>query len=140
MAKITDIIPDHVSSDDFIVIGMSPSPRKLNNKAYSNSTLIRLDRWMKSVNQREWSFHNVIPNVVGSSSMNDVDVPALRRAVRGKTTIIALGSFVERVCKKHGIANFKIDHPSPRNRNFNDSSYEAKMLTGLKTFLKTKQN
>ncbi len=140
MAKITDIIPDHVSSDDVIVIGMSPSPRKLNKKPYSNSTLVRLDRWMKAVDQREWSFHNVIPNVAGSSSINDVDVPALQMAVRGKKVVIALGSFVERVCKKYGIDNFKIDHPSPRNRNFNDRSYEARMLSGLKNFLNKKYN
>lgn len=140
MTKIKDIIPDHVSSNDVIVIGMSPSPRKLNKKPYSNSTLVRLDRWMKAVDQREWSFHNVIPNVVGSSNMDDVDVSALKTAVRGKKIVIALGSFVERVCKKYGIDNFKIDHPSPRNRNFNDHTYEAQMLSGLKNFLNTKYN
>ena len=140
MAKIKDIIPDHVSSKDVIVIGMSPSPRKLNKKPYSNSTLVRLSRWMKDVNQPEWSFHNVIPNVVGSSSMQDVDVSALLKAVNGKKTIIALGTFVERVCKKHNIDSFKIDHPSPRNRNFNDPTYESKMLNSLKTFLQSKYN
>lgn len=138
MTKITEIIPDHISSKDVIVIGMSPSPRKLNKKPYSNSTLVRLDRWMKAVDQHEWSFHNVIPNVVGSSNMNDVDVSALKKAVRGKKVVIALGSFVERVCKKYNIDNFKIDHPSPRNRNFNDRSYEPRMLGGLKEFLNTK--
>lgn len=137
MNKITDIVPDHVSSDDVIVIGMSPSRRKLNKKPYSNSTLVRLSQWMKDVDQPAWSFHNVIPHVAGSSDPKDVDVDALQKAVAGKKTVIALGSFVERMCKKHGIDSFKIDHPSPRNRNFNDPTYEGRMLNRLKTFLST---
>ena len=135
MTRVKDFVPDHVTSKDVIVLGLSPAKRKVKHKPHSNGTLIRLDGWMKSVGQREWSFHNVIPNVEGSADMADVDVVALQRAVRGKKIVIALGSFVERVCKKYSIDNFKIDHPSPRNRNFNDPSYEKKMLASLNEFL-----
>lgn len=136
MTRVKDFVPDHVESKDVIVIGISPAKRKVKNKAHSNGTLIRLDGWMKAVGQREWSFHNVIPDVDGSADMRDVDEAALLRAVKGKTIVISLGSFVERVCKKYAIDNFKIDHPSPRNRKFNDPSYEQKMLSSLREFLK----
>jgi hypothetical protein len=33
--------------------------------------------------------------------------------------------FVERVCNKYNIPHYKIDHPSPRNRNLNDPKYAA---------------
>ena len=134
MTVVTDYIADHVSSKDVIVIGISPAPK--NRKPFANCTLLRLDRWMKQAGQPEWSFHNAIPDIAGSFDMKDVDSEALLRAVKGKQTVIALGSFVERVCKKHGIDSFKVDHPSPRNRNFNDAAYEPAMVKRLKQFLK----
>lgn len=137
MTVVTDFIADHVSSKDVIVIGMSPAP--VNRKPFANCTLLRLDRWMKQAGQPEWSFHNAIPDIPGSFDMKDVDVPALMKAVKGKKTVIALGSFVERVCKKHQIDSFKVDHPSPRNRNFNDPSYESQMVERLRQFLKDKR-
>ena len=140
MTRVKDFIHDHVRSKDVIVIGLSPSTRKVVKKLHTNSTLPRLDRWMKEAGQKEWSFHNVIPNIPGSSSMRDVDERALRRATKGKSVIIALGSFVERVCKKYDIDAFKIDHPSPRNRNFNDPSYEPQMISRLREYLKNKSN
>lgn len=137
MTVVTDFIADHVSSKDVIVIGMSPAP--INRKPFANCTLLRLDRWMKQAGQPEWSFHNAIPGIPGSFDMKDVDGKALKKAVKGKKVVIALGSFVERACKKHQIDSFKVDHPSPRNRNFNDPSYEAQMVERLRQFLKDKR-
>ena len=65
----------------------------------------------------------------------DVDEAKLKKAVKNKKIIIALGGFVERVCKKYSISNYKIDHPSPRNRNLNSKEYEQKMLDDLKCYL-----
>lgn len=135
MTRVKDFVTDHMPSKHVIVLGMSPAKRKIKHKAHSNGTLIRLDSWMKHCNQRCWSFHNVIPEVEGSSCMADVDSQALLKAVKNKTVVIALGTFVERVCKKHAINCFKIDHPSARNRNFNDPNYEPLMLARLKDFL-----
>ena len=59
----------------------------------------------------------------------------LRKAVEGKKVVISLGGFVERVCKKYSISNYKIDHPSPRNRNLNSKEYEQNMLDKLKCYL-----
>ena len=70
-----------------------------------------------------------------SYDINDVDEDALYEAVQDKTIIIALGGFVERVCKKYKIGCYKIDHPSPRNRNLNDPHYEQQMLKNLKKYL-----
>lgn len=135
MTRVKDFIPDHVESKDVIVLGISPAKRKVKHKPHCNGTLLRLNGWMKQSGQHEWSFHNVIPHVEGSASFHDVDSQALLKAVKNKKTIIALGGFVERVCHRHDIACFKIDHPSPRNRKFNDSSYEPQLLARLKKFL-----
>lgn len=134
---VRNFVFDHVSSKDVLVLGMSPAP--INRKPFVNCSLRRLDRWMKEADQPQWSFHNVIPNIPGSCAMRDVDVRALLKAVNGKKIVISLGSFVESVCKKHGIENFRIDHPSPRNRKFNDPSHEPKMVEGLRKFLKSKK-
>jgi uracil-DNA glycosylase len=49
--------------------------------------------------------------------------------------VIALGCWVSSVLKRNGIEHLKIDHPSPRNRNFNDPTYEGRMLTVLREYL-----
>lgn len=138
MTRVKDFIPDHIPSKDVLVIGISPAKRKVKNKPHCNGTLVRLDSWMKQSGQREWSFHNVIPDVAGSCCIHDVDSNALLKAAHCKSVIIALGGFVYNVCARHGIDSFKIDHPSPRNRNFNDAAYEPKVVARLKKFLKSK--
>lgn len=82
-----------------------------------------------------WDFHNVIPHKINSYDLKDVDKAALMNAVEGKNIIISLGGFVERACKKYSIDNYKIDHPSPRNRNLNSKEYELAMLESLKQYL-----
>ena len=90
---------------------------------------------MLTVGVRDWDFHNVIPNKINSYDIKDVDVDALYTACEGKGVVIALGGFVQKVCNKYSIDNYKIDHPSPRNRNLNSMEYEAAMLHKLKDFL-----
>ena len=99
-----------------------------------NGTFVRLNDWMKTVGLYSWSFHNVIPNKINSYKMGDVDVDALMKATNDKI-VIALGGFVAKVCCKYNIPHYKIDHPSPRNRNLNSKEYEVIMLFRLQQFL-----
>jgi len=132
MKSVLDFLSGHQLSEDIIILGQCPSS-KITPTA--NGTFARLKKWMTTVGIRDWDFHNVIPDKINSYDMKDVNVEALYKAVEGKGVVIALGGFVQKVCNKHGIDNYKIDHPSPRNRNLNSMEYEANMLHNLKEHL-----
>jgi hypothetical protein len=120
------------TSNDIIILGQCPSTK---TASYKNGTVPRLKKWLDEVGIKEWDFHNVIPEKVNSNNIKDVDRDKLLKAVDGKKIIIALGGFVERACKKYSIDSYKIDHPSPRNRNLNSKEYEHNMLLNLKEHL-----
>jgi hypothetical protein len=132
MKSVLDFLEGHKLSEDIIILGQCPSTKTTPSV---NGTFARLRKWLLTVGIRDWDFHNVIPNKINSYDIKDVDVDALYKAVEGKGVVIALGGFVQRVCNKYGIDNYKIDHPSPRNRNLNSMEYEANMLHGLKEYL-----
>ena len=132
MKSVLDFLEGHGSSNELLILGQCPSS---NTKPLKNGTYNRLMNWCDFVGISMFAFHNVIPNKINSYDINDVDEDALYEAVQGKTIIIALGGFVERVCKKYKIDCYKIDHPSPRNRNLNDPHYEQQMLKNLKKYL-----
>ena len=126
--SVLDFLPDHDTNSDIVILGQCPSTKVTPSK---NGTFVRLKRWMDEVGEPAWAFHNVIPHIVNSYRMKDVDAVALTDAIYRKRVIIALGGFVSRVLKGYGILHIKIDHPSPRNRNLNSSEYEERMLIGL---------
>lgn len=130
--SVLDFLEGHKLSEDIIVLGQCPSTKVTPT---ANGTFHRLKKWMTTVGIRDWDFHNVIPHKINSYDIKDVDVDALYKAVEGKGIVISLGGFVQKVCNKHGIDNYKIDHPSPRNRNLNSMEYEANMLHKLKEYL-----
>jgi len=130
--SVLDFLEGHKLSEDIIVLGQCPSTKVTPT---ANGTFRRLKKWMMTVGIRDWDFHNVIPHKINSYDIKDVDVDALHKAVEGKGIVISLGGFVQKVCNKYGIDNYKIDHPSPRNRNLNSMEYEANMLHKLKEYL-----
>jgi hypothetical protein len=129
---VPDFIEGYKSSNDILILGQCPSS---NTKPNKNGTYSRLCKWLESVNVHAFAFHNVIPDKINSYDIKDVQVKKLYSVTQGRKKIIALGGFVERVCKKHGIPYYKIDHPSPRNRNLNDPKYEEQMLKRLRDYL-----
>lgn len=137
MKSVTDFLDGHGTSNELIILGQCPSS---NTKPLKGGTYDRLMTWCDKVGISMFAFHNVIPNKINSYDMKDVDIEALHEAVKDKHIIIALGGFVERACKKHGISCYKIDHPSPRNRNLNDAKYERDMLKKLKAYLDEHRN
>jgi hypothetical protein len=137
MKSVLDFLEGHGTSNELLILGQCPSS---NTKPLKNGTYNRLMNWCDFVGISMFSFHNVIPNKINSYDINDVDEDALYEAVQGKTIIIALGGFVERVCRKYKIDCYKIDHPSPRNRNLNDPHYEQQMLKNLKKYLDDNRN
>ena len=132
MKSVLDFLEGHGTSNELLILGQCPSS---NTKPLKNGTYNRLMNWCDFVGISMFAFHNVIPNKINSYDINDVDEEALYEAVKDKSIVIALGGFVERVCKKYKIDCYKIDHPSPRNRNLNDPHYEQQMLKNLKKYL-----
>ena len=114
MNNVLDFLEGHKTSDDIIILGQCPSTKKV---PFKNGTFSRLKRWFTEVGVEDWDFHNVIPDKINSYDIKDVDEEKLR------------------VCKKYSISNYKIDHPSPRNRNLNSKEYEQNMLDKLKCYL-----
>lgn len=131
MKAVSDFLVTNPDSD-VLFLGQCPSS---NTKPKVNGTYSRLLSWCIEVGIDSFSFHNVIPHKINSYDLADVDVEALLSSVKGKRIVIALGGFVERACKKHGVKCYKVDHPSPRNRNLNDAKYEHEMLKRLKGYI-----
>tara|TARA_B100000925_G_scaffold212128_1_gene161844 strand:- start:20531 stop:21001 length:471 start_codon:yes stop_codon:yes gene_type:complete len=149
LSNVLDFLSNHKLSNDVLILGESPSSRNSDTfrkkfkegKIQPHGTFARLEDWTVRLGLEEWDFHNVIPHIMNCKDIKQVDESALQKAVKGKKVIIALGHLVARVCKKYAIDNYKIDHPSPRNRNFNGEAgriYEQKMLDELKKFLDVK--
>lgn len=120
---------------------MNPSTNK---KPIKNGTFCRLKTWMDKVGVPHWDFHNVVPEKTGDVKMEDVDWDQLYEKCQDRKAIITLGGFAKRAvecmirnCAVIGADIISIDHPSPRNRNFNDPAYEPEMLKRLKEELKT---
>jgi hypothetical protein len=132
MKSVPDFIEGYRSSNDILILGQCPSS---NTKPNKNGTYSRLCKWLESVDVHAFAFHNVIPDKINSYDIKDVQYKKLYTVTHGRKKIIALGGFVERVCKKYNIPHYKIDHPSPRNRNLNDPKYEQQMLKRLRDYL-----
>ena len=120
------------SNLNVIILGMAPSTKV---GGFKNSTRDRLRVWCDRVGLDEFDFHNVIPGITNGSTIDQVDVEQLLEKTKDRTKVIALGGFVSRVCHKYGVTHYKIDHPSPRNRNLNDPTYEVGMLDNLRKYL-----
>lgn len=112
-----------------LVLGSNPSvvPQR------KNSTLDRLAGWMKTVGIAEYDFDNVIPHHVESESFNDVEFIRLYRMASKYTHIFSLGKFADEVLMRCNIVHYALPHPSPRNRQLNDSEFEVKVLQTLST-------
>jgi uracil-DNA glycosylase len=128
---VPDFIPGHIGHPDFLIIGLSPSS---NTKPFKNGTFARLLTWTTHVGLKQWDFCNII-NEVNSVDTKLVNVEELKKKCENRKKIIALGGVVSKVLDKYNIPHYKIDHPSPRNRNLNNKEYEAKMLESLKDYL-----
>lgn len=111
---------------------MNPSA---NTKPLKNGSFARLQSWMNAVGVPHWDFTNVVPHKIGDVTLDDVPWDVLKAWCGERRVIVCLGGFVARAIKKVDTGDsviICIDHPSPRNRNFNDPAYEPEMLKRLK--------
>lgn len=92
---------------------------------------------MDVIKVRHFSFMNCFDEP-GEALIDKVDWDRFG-CINTSYKVLALGGFVSRVLIKAGIDHIQLPHPSPRNRLFNDPTYEKEMLTWLKRELKNKR-
>lgn len=91
---------------------------------------------MDSLFIQYFSFINVIDEKTNEPKMKDVDLQRLKYVCEGYTKVLALGGFASTALNKAGINHYKLPHPSPRNRLFNDKNFESNMLKQCNEYLK----
>lgn len=114
-----------------LVVGINPSSGKPNK---TSATIKKLHRWMDTLGYKHFSFTNVIPNP-GPYKLNMIDIEEIRNSAQGYDKVIALGPFVSKALQKAYIPHHTLPHPSPLNRQLNDTNYETKRLQECKEYL-----
>ena len=117
-----------------LVVGHSPSSKEYCPKK-GNPSIKRLDRWLDACGVDIYSFTNLCAHHSDSIKAADIDETLIKECVKPYNKVIALGNEVAHYFKKKGIDCFHAPHPSPRNRKFNDKSYESTVINGLQKYI-----
>lgn len=109
-----------------LVLGSNPSAKPQRKE----STLQRLARWAEKLGI-EYDFANVIPHHVAKERLDDVEFMRVYKMTLPYDKVLSLGNFVDSVLTQMKIVHYALPHPSPRNRQFNDPTFEEKTLQKL---------
>jgi hypothetical protein len=121
-----------------IVVGHSPGSSKIKYRSKS-ATIKRLDMWLGACDVYSYSFVNLFAPSSHSPQKNEVNEILLHECLNGYNKIITLGNEVSQYFSKRNIPHFAASHPSPRNRKFNDKSFEPQLIENLKNYLFSKK-
>ena len=121
--------------DKVLVIGHSPGKTPINKRKNGSPTLNRLNRWLDACEVDIYSFTNLCAHHKEFLKMADIDGTFIQKITKNYNKIITLGGFVSQYVTKMGIPHFAAPHPSPRNRKFNDKSYEPMVVNEIKEYL-----
>jgi hypothetical protein len=119
-----------------LFVGSNPPPlkRPLGPDGMTATTR-RLNLWMEAAGVTAHAFTNVIPYHVEVEHNDHVDWDRVKERTKGFDRIIALGSFPSSVLARLKISHLALPHPSPRNRKFNDKSFEPTVVSRLKSYV-----
>ena len=116
-----------------LIVGMNPSnwhkPNGRNSPTYK-----KLVEWMTECGVTYFSFCNTF-NEPGEPKTSKIDYSGLQEMSSGYDKILALGVFVSKALDKLDIQHFKLPHPSPRNRLFNNKDFESSIINQCKFYL-----
>ena len=121
--------------DKVLVIGHSPGKTPINKRKNGSPTLNRLNRWLDACEVDIYSFTNLCAHHKEFLKMADIDGTIIQKITKNYNKIITLGGFVSQYITKMGINHYAAPHPSPRNRKFNDKTYEPKVIYEIKEYL-----
>ena len=122
--------------DKVLVVGHSPGKTPINKRKNGSPTLNRLNRWLDACDVDLYSFSNIYAHHKELLKITDINETYVYKITKNYNKIITLGSFVSYYFTKRGIEHFPAPHPSPRNRKFNDKSYEPMVISQIKEYLK----
>ena len=125
-----------MGQDKVLVIGHSPGKTPINKRKNGSPTLNRLNRWLDACDVDLYSFSNIYAHHKELLKITDIDETYVYKITKNYNKIITLGSFVSQYFTKIGIKHLAAPHPSPRNRKFNDKSYEPMVINQIKEYLK----
>ena len=119
-----------------IIVGANPSntPTPVAGRLRKDSTFDKLERWSNELRIEHFGFINAAQKR-GVVKQWDVDYAFLSQCLKGHTKILALGGFPSEALRRLNISHHKLPHPSPRNRAWNDKSYEARVISECKEYL-----
>lgn len=115
-----------------LIVGQNPSSIQAGIKRKKNDTMSKLARWCEETNLDAFDFVNCSDQ---RGEKYTIDYERLKMKAHDRTGIIALGNVASHALKKIGVDHLKMPHPSPRNRQFNDKSFEPKMVNRMRDYL-----
>jgi len=117
--------------DRILIVGQNPS--RVNTPKCR--THIKLTEWRKQWNVDKFKFINC-SDELGESGYT-INYERLSRLGRWADKVIALGGVASKSLTKMEVEHFRMPHPSPRNRQLNDKSYELNMIAECKAYLQS---
>ena len=118
-----------------IVIGHSPNPNKT---AETSPTLSKVRKWMTSAGVYEYDFINLVNEFVPNLTLKKVTLnPGSLKKYKRRIT---LGNLADTYLTRNNISHFKAPHPSGLNRQFNDKTFEPKVMKNIKEYLNDNRN
>lgn len=121
-----------------IVVGHSPGNTNIQFRSKS-ATITRIDKWLGECDVYTYSFVNLFAPGVMPHKKDKTNETFLLEYLSGYNKIITLGNEVSQYFSKRNIPHFAASHPSPRNRKFNDKSFEPQLIENLKNYLFSKK-
>lgn len=117
---------------NIVIVGLNPS--KVSGTK-QGPALRRLYSWAEQINLPIFSFMNLSDDPEWDFKYKSIDKKMIVQMLSDRDIIVALGSQVYNTLKRLGFNSFKMPHPSPLNRQLNDSEYEKQMLSELKDYV-----
>lgn len=102
----------------------------------TGNTFSRLNEWVERLDIEEFFFVNTTGKV-GKVKKSDIDLDNLSKACYN-AKVIALGNFASEALEMINVAHFKLPHPSPLNRQINDTEYISGQLSKCREYLQYK--
>ena len=117
-----------------VIVGLNPGNTPLNKLKNGSPKLNRLARWCDELGIRYYSFLNCIDNA-GDYTQLKANYEQLKEATKEYDKVIALGNYASVCLKKIKVEHHKMPHPSPRNRKFNDKTFEPQVVEECRKYL-----
>lgn len=117
-----------------VVVGSNPS------HSPGGPTLKNLNNWLEQMNAPIISFCNVSGFQTENNrplKRSEYDLESLSFYVSGGDKVVALGNTASNALKLLKINHFKLPHPSPRNRQLNDSQFVNCKLEECQRYIKS---